>query len=174
VWSKVNWWVAFPLKSTCGMVSVPELIIPALSTESYLLTCSPFRWPYHVAILVFHCRCFGLTCGRFGRKTVTQFSHCFDSSCWLFQTDFSSTWRNQVVNVSRREASVIIHESDRTTWRIREAIRIWQEIQGTTNRDEGTAYQLSLIYDNLLVSMVTSHRQWKWDIVQNTSMRMTR
>ena len=52
LWSKVNWGVAFRLKPTSGMVSVPDLIIQALSRESYLFTCSPTMWPFwFVAVL---------------------------------------------------------------------------------------------------------------------------
>jgi len=39
---------------------------------------------------------------------------------------------------------------------IREAVEIGQENQGVVNRDEGTAYQLSHIYDNLLLSVAAS------------------
>jgi len=39
------------------------------------------------------------------------------------------------------------------TW-IREAVNIWQESQGVTNRDEGTTSQLSHIYDNSMFSVV--------------------
>ena len=60
---------------------------------------------------------------------------------------------NHVINWDK--ATVIGCESDRTAQWIREAIKIRQESQGFMNRDEG-AYQLSHVYDYLLLSATTS------------------
>jgi len=54
------------------------------------------------------------------------------------------------------EATIIVRESDRTAQWIREAVKIRQQSQDVINRDEGTAYQLSHVYDNLLLPTVTS------------------
>jgi len=63
---------------------------------------------------------------------------------------------NHVINWD--EATVIAHESNRTTRWIREAVKIRQESQGVTNIDE-SAYQLSHIYDKLLLPLRTSSRE---------------
>ena len=56
------------------------------------------------------------------------------------------------------EATVIARESDRTIWWIREAVEIRQDSQDIMNRVEG-AYQLSHIYDKLLLPLRTSSRE---------------
>ena len=67
-------------------------------------------------------------------------------------TDTVNT-ENHVINWD--EATVIVRESERTTQWIMEAVKIRQESQGVMNRDEG-AYQLSHIYDKLLLPLRTS------------------
>ena len=67
-------------------------------------------------------------------------------------TDHVNT-QNHVLNWD--ETTVIARESDRTTRWIREAVKIRQESQGVMNTDEG-AYQLSHIYDKLLLPLRTS------------------
>jgi len=67
-------------------------------------------------------------------------------------TDHVNT-ENHVINWD--EAKVIARESDRITRWIREAVKIRKESQGVMNRDEG-AYQLSHIYDKLLLPSRTS------------------
>jgi len=57
------------------------------------------------------------------------------------------------------DLSVSADESDNTMQWIWKAVSIWQESQSVMNRDESTTYQLSQIYDNLLLSVVTSHRE---------------
>jgi len=63
---------------------------------------------------------------------------------------------NHVINWD--EATVIARESDRTTRWIREAVKIHQESQEVMNKDEGV-YQLSHIYDKLLLPLRTSSRE---------------
>jgi len=70
-------------------------------------------------------------------------------------TDHVNT-ENYVINWD--EATVIARESDRTTWWIREAVKIRKESQGVMNRDKG-AYQLSHIYDKLLLPSRTYSRE---------------
>jgi len=50
---------------------------------------------------------------------------------------------------------IICQESDRTTWWIREAVKIRQEGQDIMNRDE-RAFLLSHVYDDLLLSTATT------------------
>ena len=69
--------------------------------------------------------------------------------------DYVNT-ENHVINWD--EATVIARESDRTTRWIREAVKIRKESQDVMNRDEG-AYQLSHIYDKLLLPLRTSSRE---------------
>ena len=61
----------------------------------------------------------------------------------------------QIYSTFWDEATVIARESDKTTRWIWEAVKIRQESQGAMNRDEG-AYQLSHIYDKLLLPLRTS------------------
>ena len=70
-------------------------------------------------------------------------------------TDHVNT-ENHVINWD--EATVIARESDRTTRWIREAVKIRPESHGVMNRNEGT-YQLSHIYDKLLLPLWTSSRE---------------
>ena len=70
-------------------------------------------------------------------------------------TDHVNT-ENHVINWD--EATVIACESDRTTRWIREAVKIRTESQGVINRDEN-AYQLSHIYDKLMLPLRTSSQK---------------
>jgi len=54
------------------------------------------------------------------------------------------------------EATIIGRESDRTTWWIRQAVKIRQEAQDVMNRDEGFIL-LSHVYDIVMLYFTTCY-----------------